>query len=96
MEDHPEYMERLKQILEDKLQCPVMLTLKTRAFNENELAIRKQAQMSPYQLDLEKDAGLQKLKELFVAELIFSHKSNRQIVAPQQTESCCDTDNDDQ
>ena len=95
MEDHPEYMDRLKQILEDKLQTPVLLTLNTRAFNESELALRKQAQMSPYQLDLEKETGLAKLKELFMAELIYSVKSNRPVVAPQQTDSC-DVDNDDQ
>ena len=94
MEDHPEYMERIKQMLEDMLQTPVLLTLKTRAFNETELKIRKQAQMSPYQLDLEKDPGLQKLKELFQAELIYSHKSNRPVT-PQQTENCCDTDSEE-
>jgi DNA polymerase-3 subunit gamma/tau len=95
MEEHPEYLERLKQILEEKLQTPIMLTVKSRAFNENELAIRKQARMSPYQLDLEKDAGLAKLKELFMAELIYSAKSSRPVVAPQQTDSC-DVDSDDQ
>ena len=94
MEDHPEYMERIKQMLEDMLQTPVFLTLKTRAFNESELKIRKQAQMSPYQLDLEKEPGLQKLKELFQAELIYSHKSNRSM-APQQAEGCCDVDSDE-
>ena len=93
MEDHPEYMERVKQMLEDMLQTPVILTLKTRAFNESELKIRKQAQMSPYQLDLEKEPGLQKLKELFQAELIYSHKSNR-TMAPQQAEGC-DVDSDE-
>ncbi len=95
MEDHPEYMDRLKQILEEKLQCPVTLSLKTRAFNESELAIRKQAQMSPYELDLEREPGLQKLKDLFLAELIYSHKSNRPVAAPQQAESC-DADGDEQ
>ena len=93
MEEHPEYMERLKQILEEKLQTPVLLTLKTRAFNETELQIRKQAQMSPYELDLEKEPNLAKLVDLFRAELIYSHKLNRPA-APQQTESCCDTDED--
>ncbi len=94
MEDHPEYMERIKQMLEDALQTPVNLSLKSRAFNESELRIRKQAQMSPYELDLEKDPGLAKLKEMFLAELIYSHKSNRPV-APQQSESCCDTDSED-
>lgn len=87
MEDHPEYMERIKQMLEEILQTQVNLTLKSRAFNESELKIRKQAQMTPYQLDLEKEPGLQKLKELFAAELIYTHKSNRPV-APQQTEGC--------
>ena len=93
MEEHPEYMERLKQILEEKLQTPVLLTLKTRAFNETELQIRKQAQMSPYELDLEKEPNLAKLKDLFRAELIYSHKLNRPVV-PQQAESC-DADGDE-
>ena len=88
MEEHPEYIERLKQILEEKLQTPVNLTLKTRAFNESELQIRKQAQMSPFDLDLEKEPNLKRLKELFAAELIYSQKSNRPTAAPQQTESC--------
>ncbi len=94
MEEHPEYLERLKQIFEEKLQTPVILTLKTRAFNESELQIRKQAQMSPYELDMQKEVNLKKLKELFAAELIYSHKSNRPQAAPQQSESC-DTDSDD-
>ncbi|WP_407457620.1 DNA polymerase III subunit gamma/tau [Fibrobacter sp.] len=93
MEEHPEYMERLKQILEEKLQTPVMLTLKTRAFNETELQIRKQAQMSPFDLDLQKEPNLAKLKDLFKAELIYSHKINRPVV-PQQAESC-DADGDE-
>lgn len=95
MEEHPEYMERLRQILEEKLQTPVLLTLKTRAFNAAERQIRMQAQMSPYELDLEKEPNLKKLKELFAAELLFTHKSSRPAAAPQQSESCCDTDSED-
>ena len=49
--------------------------------------------MSPYELDLEKEPNLAKLVDLFRAELIYSHKLNRPA-APQQTESCCDTDED--
>lgn len=94
MEDRPDYMERLKQILEEALQTPVALSLKTRAFNEEELKIRREAKMSPYELDLQKDQGLKKLKELFQAELIYSTKSNRPIAVPQQSESC-DVDSDD-
>ena len=94
MEEHPEYLERLKQILEERLQTPVDLTLKTRAFNAQELKIRKEATLSPYDLDLQKDTGLQKLKELFAAELIYSHKSSRPIAAPQQAEGC-DTDSEE-
>lgn len=93
MDEHPEYLERLKQILEEYLQTAVSLSIKTRVFNEAEQQIRKQAQMSPYELDLEKEPGLQKLKQLFAAELIYSHKSARPVV-PQQSEGC-DTDNDD-
>lgn len=94
MEEHPEYMERIKQMLEEMLQTQVDLTLKSRAFNESELKIRKQAQMSPYELDLEKEPGLQKLKELFAAELIYSIKSSRPV-APQQAEGCDTTESDE-
>lgn len=87
MEDRPDYLDRLKQILEEALQTPIQLTLKTRAFNEAERAIRKQATMSPYELDLEKDSGLKALKEHFAAELIYSFKSNRPAVIPQQGDS---------
>ena len=92
--EHPEYLERLKQILEESLQTVISLSVKTRAYNEAEKQIRKQAQMSPYELDLEKEPGLQKLKQLFAAELIYSHKSSRQMMVPQQSESC-DTDSED-
>lgn len=85
MEEHPEYLERLKQILENCLQTPVALSVKTRALNAQELHQRMQAQMSPYELDIQKEPGLQRLKELFNAELIYSRKSKRQVTV-QQTE----------
>lgn len=85
MEEHPEYLDRLKQILENALQTPVVLTVKTRAYTDTERHQRQQAQLSPYDLDLQNEAGLQRLKEFFNAELIYSRKSKRQVIV-QQTE----------
>lgn len=85
MEEHPEYLDRLKQILENALQTPVSLSIKTRAFNEAERHQRMQAQLSPYDLDLQNEVGLQRLREQFNAELIYSRKSKRQVIV-QQTE----------
>lgn len=93
MEEHPEYLERLKQILENALQTPIILTVKTRAFNEQERLMRRQAQLSPYELDLQNETGLQRLKELFNAELIYSRKSKRQIIV-QQSEDDLAQEND--
>ncbi len=84
MEEHPDYMERLKGILESCLQTPVDLSIQTRGYTESELHLRRQAQMTPYQLDLQNDTGLSRLKELFTAELIYSSKSKRQILEPTQ------------
>jgi len=94
MEEHPEYLERLKQILENYLQTSIVLTIKTRALNAQERHLRMQAQLSPYELDIQKEPGLQRLKELFNAELIYSRKSKRQVMV-QQTEEDLEMEQND-
>lgn len=93
MEEHPEYLDRLRQILENALQTSVLLTVRTRAYNAQERHQRAQAQLSPYELDIQKEPGLQRLKELFQAEWIYSRKSKRQIQI-QQTEQDQELDQD--
>lgn len=93
MDEHPEYLDRLKQILENALQTPVSLSVRTRAFNEAERHQRLQAQLSPYDLDLLNEAGLQRLREQFNAELIYSRKSKRQVIV-QQTEDDLELEQD--
>lgn len=75
IQEHPEYVKRVQTILEDKLQTSVALSIKTRAYTETELLQRKTAKMSPFEQDLQKDAGLSRLKELFLAEHLFSRKT---------------------
>ena len=87
MEEHPEYLERLTQILEDKLQTKVSLSVQTRAFTATELQQRRQAQLSPYELDLQNDPNLALIKQNFAAELIYSLKIKRQSEPIQMSES---------
>ena len=74
LEEHPEYIQRVKTILEDKLQTSVALSVKTRAYTETELQQKMIAKMTPYEQDLQKEPSLARLKELFASELIFSRK----------------------
>ncbi len=87
MEEHPEYLERVKKILEDCLQTPVALSIQTRAFTESERNQRRQAEMSPFELDKQNDPGLSKLIEAFNAELIYSAKMKKQVLEQQLSES---------
>jgi hypothetical protein len=72
--EHPEYIQRLQNKLEDLLQTAITLGVKTRAYTETELQQRLAAKMSPFELDLQKDPSLARLKELFAAELVYSRK----------------------
>lgn len=90
MEEHPEYLDRLKQILEDNLQTPVLLTIQSRAFTESERNQRRQAQMSPFQLDQQNDSGLARLIDVFNAELIYSAKVKKQVIEQQNDEQMQD------
>ena len=90
MTEHPEYVERVTRILEDRLQTKIALSIRTRAYTESELAEQRQAKMSPYELDLEKDQGLKKLQQMFAAELVFSRKLKRAAMVEQSDEEDCD------
>ena len=84
LQEHPEFINRLENILEDKLQTKISLTVKTRAYTQEEREIRAKAKMTPYELDLQNEPSLSRLKDLFTAELIFSRKLAN--VSPVQTE----------
>ena len=79
IQEQPEYLARLKTILEDRLQTQVDLRLKARTFTSEELVSRANAQKSPFERDLDKDAILKKMVEIFGGECIFSKQLNKQI-----------------
>ncbi|MBO7106193.1 MAG: DNA polymerase III subunit gamma/tau [Fibrobacter sp.] len=88
--EHPEYIQRLQNKLEDLLQTAITFGVKTRAYTETELQQRLAAKMSPFELDLQKDPSLAKLKELFAAELVYSRKLAG--MAPIQTDEYMEQD----
>jgi len=79
MLEQPEYLERLKTILEDKLQTKIDLQLRSRTFTNEELVSRANAQKTPFERDLDKDDGLKKLIDFFGGEFIYSKLLNKQI-----------------
>ena len=91
MTEHPEYVERVTRILEDRLQTKIALSIRTRAFTESELAEQRAAKMSPYELDLEKEPGLSKLQQMFATELVFTKKLKKATIVSQCDEEDCDT-----
>ena len=95
MRDRPDYIERVKQILEESLQTPVDLKIKSRAYNEAELTQKRMAQMSPYELDLQNDDGLRLLKEQFKAELIYSRKIQKVVPETDQQSDSDASSSDD-
>ncbi len=86
LQEHPEFINRLENILEDKLQTKISLTVKTRAYTQEEREIRAKAKMTPYELDLQNEQILKKLQEIFAAELVYSMPLKRSAV-PQNDES---------
>lgn len=95
MRERPDYIERVKQILEESLQTPVDLKIKSRAYNEAELTQKRMAQMSPYELDLQNDDGLRLLKEQFKAELIYSRKIQKVVPETDQQSDSDASSSDD-
>jgi len=94
MEEHPEYLDRLKQILEDNLQTPVVLTIQSRAYTESELHQKRQAQLSPFELDKQNDSGIARLVDMFNAELIYTAKVKKQVIEAQTDEQIQDQERD--
>ena len=90
MTEHPEYVERVTRILEDRLQTKIALSIRTRAYTESELAEQRAAKMSPYELDLEKEPGLSKLQQMFATELVFTKKLKKAAIVSQCDDEDCD------
>jgi DNA polymerase-3 subunit gamma/tau len=72
LQEHPEFIVRLQKILEDKLQTKISLSVKTRAYTEEERKIEAAKKMSPFDLDMEKEPGIANLQKIFAAELVYS------------------------
>lgn len=87
MVENPDYLDRVKQILEDKLQTPVAISVKTRTYNDEERQQRYQATLSPLELDLQKEPGFQKFMQTFNCELIFSIKPKKKVEQIQESET---------
>lgn len=77
LDEHPEYLTRLQNILEDKLQTKVVVSVRSRAYTDTERQIRQEAKMTSYEQDLKKDPFFKKLTEMFAAELVYSRKINK-------------------
>ena len=88
--EHPEFLERLQTILEDKLQTKIALKVKTRAYTEAEKQIEAVRRMTPYEQDLQKEPNLEKLQKIFAAELVYSAQLKKSV-AP----TCDDSDIND-
>jgi len=82
IKEQGEYLTRVKTLLEDKLQTKINLELRLRALTQEEREIRENAQKSPFEKDLEKEAGLANMVRLFSGELIFSKQLNKQVDLP--------------
>lgn len=93
LQEHPEFLTRLKTILEDKLQTEILLTVKTRAYTESEKQEMATAKMSPFEQDLQKDPFLSKLKDIFAAELVYSKPLKRETASPMKDASSENNDN---
>ena len=81
LQEHPEYLLRLQTILEDKLQTKITLSIKTRAYTEDERLIEAKKKMTPFELDLQKEPALAELQKIFAAELVYSVQMKK-TVAP--------------
>ena len=87
MMEHPDYPDRVKQILEDALQTPIDFSVRTRGYNAEEQQQKYQATLSPLELDLQREPGFAKFRQVFNSELIFSFKPKRKQEQITETES---------
>ncbi len=87
MMEHPEYLDRVKQILEDALQTPVDFSVRTRGYTEEEQQQKYRATLSPLELDLQHEPAFAKFKQVFDSELIYSFKPRKKPDQIEETES---------
>ena len=93
LQEHPEFMTRLQNVLEDKLQTKISLSVKTRAFTEAERIMRENAKKTPYQLDKDKEPLFEKIEEMFAAELVYSVAVKKETASMAQDDLEEDNDN---
>ncbi|MBR2212442.1 MAG: DNA polymerase III subunit gamma/tau [Fibrobacter sp.] len=93
LQEHPEFMTRLQNLLEDKLQTKVSLSVKTRAYTETERLMRENAKKSPYELDKDREPILKDLQEMFAAELVYSVALKKDTASMAQDDLEEDNDN---
>ena len=80
--ENPEFAKRVQTILEDKLQTKVTLSIKTRAYTQEERVSRENALKSPFEKDCESIGGLKELVEKFMGELVYSRSLEKVTEAP--------------
>lgn len=93
LQEHPEFMTRLQNVLEDKLQTKISLSVKTRAFTEAERIMRENAKKTPYQLDKDREPLFEKIEEMFAAELVYSVAVKKETASMAQDDLEEDNDN---
>ncbi|MBR2075382.1 MAG: DNA polymerase III subunit gamma/tau, partial [Fibrobacter sp.] len=93
LQEHPEFMTRLQNLLEDKLQTKVSLSVKTRAYRETERILRENAKKSPYELDKDREPVLKDLEKMFAAELVYSVALKKETASMAQDDLEEDNDN---
>ena len=85
MLEHPEFVKRVKTILEDKLQTTITLELRARAYTAEELESIEFAQKTPFEKDLQNEPTLQDLIDMFEGELVYSRAVKPQNPVPSET-----------
>ena len=93
LQEHPEFMTRLQNLLEDKLQTKVSLSVRTRAYTETERILRENAKKSPYELDKDREPVLKDLEKMFAAELVYSVALKKETASMAQDDLEEDNDN---
>ena len=80
--ENSEFVTRVKTILEDKLQTQVSLSIRARAYTQEERVSRENALKSPFEKDCESECGLKELVEKFMGELVYSRSLEKITEAP--------------
>ena len=93
LQEHPEFMTRLQNLLEDKLQTKISLSVKTRAYTETERIMLENAKKTPYELDKDREPLLKDLEEMFAAELVYSVALKKETANVAQDDLEEDNDN---